>query len=217
MPPLQGQHLGRTRLPPFSRGSVSREGARPRQRVLNIWCRTPPVRRRPSLVQGFSGARGWRGKQTVGKKTQCRPSLISARGEKGGEPRKQAGPAPELPPERLLNCVSAPLALRRGGWNPREPPGQSPPRFFPTPANGSARSWGVRETAPTSYPPACVWARLAAGSWLGGTCLRVVRPGLLWRSPAWAFVSHFCTTRRRGSRPGISADLSRRRAQPGET
>ena len=124
-------------------GSVSREGARPGQRVL----KRAGAELRPSEGdRGRDEASPVQGARREGNsvQTQYRPSLISVRGE-GRRAEETAGPAPELPPERLLNCDSAPLALRRGGWNPREPPSQWVARFLRAPANGGARSWGVRE------------------------------------------------------------------------
>lgn len=198
----------KARLPPFLGGSVSREGARPRQRVLKSWRRTPPIRRRPRPVRGFSGAGSRRGNSAP---NQYRPCLICVRGE-GWRAEETAAPAPQLPPERLLNCVSAPLALRRGGWNPREPPSQSAPRFLRAPANGGTCSWGVHETGSPSPPHAlaCVWARLAAGSRLGRTCSPVVRPGLLWLGRPGLCVR--VLLRACGAAPGQG--FPRRRAQP---
>lgn len=149
--PLQGQHSGEgqaaailleARCPGREPGpgtGSSRAGAE-----------LPPVRRRPRPVRGSSGAGARRGKQRanpVPPIPYLRPrGRVESRGNHG--PRARA-----LPPERLLNCVSAPLALRLGGWNPREPPSQSAPRFLPAPANGGARSWGVHETSSPSLPP----------------------------------------------------------------
>lgn len=153
--------------------------------------------------------------QGAGEETARQTSTAHALSEsegKGGEPRKQRAPAPKLPPERLLNCVSAPLALRRGGWNPREPPSQSAPPFLRAPANGGACSWGVHETGSPSPPHAlaCVWARLAAGSRLGRTCSPVVRPGLLWLGRPGLCVRFLL--RACGAAPGQGSP--RRRAQP---
>lgn len=163
-------------------------------------------------MPGFSGAGGVRKERKRGAQT-APPRALSASEGKGGGASKRAGPEPELPPERLLNCVSAPLSLRRGGWNPREPPSQWAPRFLPPSANGGARSWGVRQPGlhlpprPASPPPSlCVWARLAAGSRLGRSH-SVVRPGLLWRSRPRLCVP--TSARPRGAAPGTGSLLPR--------
>lgn len=158
-----------------------------------------------------AGARLLRCRRGNSAPNQYRPCLICVRGE-GWRAEETAAPSPQLPPERLLNCVSAPLALRRGGWNPREPPSQSAPRFLRAPANGGACSWGVHETGSPSPPHAlaCVWARLAAGSRLGRTCSPVVRPGLLWLGRPGLCVR--VLLRACGAAPGQG--FPRRRAQP---
>lgn len=192
---------------------MSQEGARPGAKGPQELAQNSA---RPKATEagtrGISSAGGRRGNCA---QNQYRPSLISVRGE-GWRAEETAGPAPELPPERLLNCVSAPLALRRGGWNPREPPSQSAPRFLPAPANGGARSWGVRETGFPPPPPhalacVCVWVRLAAGSRLGRTCSPDVRPGLLWRGRPGLCVRVLSCAR--GVAPGQGFP-PRRRAQP---
>ena len=133
---------------------MSREGARPGQRVL----KRAGAELRPSEGdRGRDEASPVQGARREGNsvQTQYRPSLISVRGE-GRRAEETAGPAPELPPERLLNCDSAPLALRRGGWNPREPPSQWVARFLRAPANGGARSWGVREPGSPHPTPSTI-------------------------------------------------------------
>lgn len=168
--------------------------ARPRVPPKN-WHPTRVIRRRPIPVPGFSGAGGVRKERKRGAQT-APPRPLSASEGKGGGASKRAGPEPELPPERLLNCVSAPLSLRRGGWNPREPPGQSAPRFLPPPANGGARSWGVRQSGlhPPSPPPQLV----CVGSALSGL---PARPLSLARSCAPGFCE--------GAVPGFVSRLPR--------
>lgn len=202
------RHPSGTRVPGGSQ-------ARPRVPPKN-WHPTRVIRRRPIPVPGFSGAGGVRKERKRGAQTAPPRPLSASEGEGGGA-SKRAGPEPELPPERLLNCVSAPLSLRRGGWNPREPPGQSAPRFLPPPANGGARSWGVRQSGlHPPFPSLCVWARLSAGSRLGRSRSLGPAPRAFVKEPSPALCPDFRAAPRRCSRHRIPPPPPRTAASESE-